>query len=236
MSTIPELRLCSKCGIAKPRSEFTKQPGSADGLKRRCKACIRDYNAAYREANRDYYLEYCRTWQAEHVDHVREYRREYSQKNVERRRQNFRSWVERNRERMRELGRRRDPDKRRLSVRTWQRNHPDRKQAIDRAYRLANPLAKRVNEHRRQARKRGNGGSFTTMEWRALCGWFGGVCLSCGNSELTVDHVVPIHMGGRNSIENLQPLCRSCNSSKGTRTIDYRNPVRLAEFLEHRND
>jgi 5-methylcytosine-specific restriction endonuclease McrA len=40
--------------------------------------------------------------------------------------------------------------------------------------------------------------------------------------RLTVDHVVPLSQGSRNSIENLQPLCRACNISKHARTIDYR--------------
>ena len=29
-------------------------------------------------------------------------------------------------------------------------------------------------------------------------------------------------MGGKNVIENAQPLCKPCNSSKGTKYVDYR--------------
>lgn len=36
------------------------------------------------------------------------------------------------------------------------------------------------------------------------------------------DHVVPVLFGGSNDISNIQPLCRSCNSSKGASTVDYR--------------
>lgn len=51
----------------------------------------------------------------------------------------------------------------------------------------------------------------------------GDVCLRCGSDEhITLDHVVPVSRGGKNTISNLQPLCRSCNSTKGTKTIDYR--------------
>lgn len=51
----------------------------------------------------------------------------------------------------------------------------------------------------------------------------GYICLCCGKvDDITLDHIVPIYYGGENSIENLQPLCRGCNSSKGTKTIDYR--------------
>lgn len=48
-------------------------------------------------------------------------------------------------------------------------------------------------------------------------------CLCCGSSKkLTLDHIVPISVGGLNEIDNLQTLCNSCNSKKSTQTIDYR--------------
>ena len=51
----------------------------------------------------------------------------------------------------------------------------------------------------------------------------GKVCLACGSkNEISLDHVVPVCRGGWNSVNNLQPLCRSCNSKKGKKIIDYR--------------
>lgn len=48
-------------------------------------------------------------------------------------------------------------------------------------------------------------------------------CLRCYSIEkLTIDHIVPIHLGGGNKLMNLQTLCRSCNSWKSTKIIDYR--------------
>jgi len=53
-----------------------------------------------------------------------------------------------------------------------------------------------------------------------------GICPRCeqrfGYLELTDDHVIPISRGGLNEIENLQTLCKSCNSRKSSKTIDYR--------------
>jgi 5-methylcytosine-specific restriction endonuclease McrA len=61
-------------------------------------------------------------------------------------------------------------------------------------------------------------------EWQALLQRFGGICLRCGSAEnITKDHVEPLSEGGSNYIDNLQPLCRSCNSWKATRTIDFRD-------------
>lgn len=51
----------------------------------------------------------------------------------------------------------------------------------------------------------------------------GETCLCCGATDkICLDHIIAIKNGGENSIENLQPLCKSCNSSKGAKTIDYR--------------
>lgn len=43
-------------------------------------------------------------------------------------------------------------------------------------------------------------------------------CLHCGYSEkLSIDHVIPLIKGGSNHTSNLQILCISCNSKKGSK-------------------
>lgn len=49
----------------------------------------------------------------------------------------------------------------------------------------------------------------------------GASCVACGSKDsLEIDHIVPIHKGGGNELENLQALCKSCNSAKGTKTME----------------
>lgn len=68
-----------------------------------------------------------------------------------------------------------------------------------------------------------NAGSFTLNEWDDLCKKYDYRCLRCGEKKpLTKDHIVPIDKFGKNTIDNIQPLCMPCNSKKGTKTIDYR--------------
>lgn len=84
-------------------------------------------------------------------------------------------------------------------------------------------LIRRTVEATRRAKSKG---SFTVTEWLELKSKHGYICLCCRKSEsevaLHADHVIPISKGGPNTIANIQPLCQPCNSSKGTRTIDYR--------------
>lgn len=43
-------------------------------------------------------------------------------------------------------------------------------------------------------------------------------CVSCATHlDLCLDHKIPESKGGKASIENLQTLCRSCNSAKGVK-------------------
>lgn len=74
----------------------------------------------------------------------------------------------------------------------------------------------------RKARKLG---THTEAEWQALLGAVGDRCPRCGKEadELVKDHVIPLYKEGRASdaIDNIQPLCRSCNASTGPSETDY---------------
>jgi len=60
----------------------------------------------------------------------------------------------------------------------------------------------------------------TVKDWERLCRRFDECCFYCGQRQpLTMDHVIPIARGGRHSIGNLIPACRSCNARKRTRLI-----------------
>lgn len=85
---------------------------------------------------------------------------------------------------------------------------------------------KTIYNNRRRSLKINAEGSHTVEEWQELKAYYKWTCLCCGQKEpdiiLTEDHIIPLSRGGSNSIENIQPLCKICNSIKQTKVITYR--------------
>lgn len=89
------------------------------------------------------------------------------------------------------------------------------------------------NQNNRSA-KMGAKGTFTYEEWVILRQHFGDICGRCKKPLVrpVIDHVIPLSRGGTNYIENIQTLCKDCNSGKGARPADYRDPELVLSFLE----
>lgn len=98
--------------------------------------------------------------------------------------------------------------------------NPNWKGGIKKDKKYTSELAKR-RRHKRRALKKGADGSFTLVEWELLKKQYGHRCPVCNRKEpkvkLTIDHIIPLLKGDSNYIENIQPLCQSCNSKKHTK-------------------
>ena len=80
-----------------------------------------------------------------------------------------------------------------------------------------------------EARKKG---SHTKEEWEILKEEFNGICVRCGEKSLPVkDHILPIYMGGSDSIKNIQPICWRCNVSKRSESFNWKRYRRKSKIL-----
>lgn len=80
---------------------------------------------------------------------------------------------------------------------------------------------------RRYAREKGAIGNHSLKEWDNLKILNDNKCAICKEvKKLTKDHIIPLSKGGSDFIENIQPLCKNCNSKKHNK-LNYENPELL---------
>ena len=69
---------------------------------------------------------------------------------------------------------------------------------------------------------------------RHVCGYCGG---QFKEYDLSRDHVVPLHLGGRDRWMNVVTACRGCNTLKGGRTPEAaRMPLLYAPYVPNRHE
>lgn len=213
---VTPVKQCCTCNRAKPTTEFHRNRHEKDGYHSQCKDC----RAAYSEARR--------------VGISDKNKRNYQERVERDKAQGINPWsrYHRNPVRARERQKKYDAshkDQRNAANRAFHARHREQRNKQRRQHERAKPWLVVARTQRRRAQKRGDNGTFSGSEWQALKAQYGYCCLCCGKQEpeikLHSDHVVPLSRGGRNDIANLQPLCRICNSKKGTKTIDYRQNI-----------
>lgn len=107
-------------------------------------------------------------------------------------------------------GRSKDKAYLRIRDKKYQSEDPDRYKAYHREY---------------HARRRTALGSHTKKQFLELKLQYKLTCPVCLRKEpeikLQEDHIKPLFLGGSNDIENIQPLCGSCNSKKALSIKKY---------------
>ena len=200
MESIQQIKNCVHCKIPKSLNEFPVNGGTRDKHATICKECGKKYFKRWREKKK---LGIPTSWP------------ELSQEEKHRRhKESTKKYRETHREELRASG-----------IRYYAQN---REYCIEysRKARQSKEYKKRhcIEQQKRRARKLGKGGDLTIEEWNIICEKYGNRCLACGRTDikLTMDHIIPLALGGRHDMENIQPLCYSCNCKKFTKIIDYR--------------
>lgn len=108
--------------------------------------------------------------------------------------------------------------------RDWVRKNKSKRLACQRKYReVHKDKIKALHENRRAA-KAMSPGKVTAREWVDIKKRHDFRCAMCGLQEplihLTMDHILALSNGGHHVPSNIQPLCKSCNSSKGKKIME----------------
>lgn len=127
-------------------------------------------------------------------------------------------------------------EKVRNSKRTRYCNNPDYRNAVLRRNRKWNTSEKdrnsaRLREHRR--RELEGKATLSLADWTFILDLQDHRCAKCFKRFTEVgrperDHIISVADGGTLTLNNVQALCRSCNSSKHSKSIDYRMETQRA--------
>lgn len=162
----------------------------------------KDYNSIERcDSSPPLRMESSRTFSDKNL--INERRRNNYQKNKRKIRESRKKYYLKNKKKIEERNKK------------WQRKNPEKYREI-----------RRVVVMRRIARIHNIIHAFTVNEWIAKKNATQGICPSCstfvGTDKLTLDHIFPVSKaeeGRIYTIDDVQPLCKSCNSSKNAQPI-----------------
>lgn len=204
---------CSKCGLEKPLSDYYTDKRREGRMQPSCKLCQYEYTKEWRKNNPEKKrAQGKRAYYAHREDCIKRVKKwSIANKEV------YNGYIDRWHKAHREKGL--------ISARKYRASNPDKERERTRKYRASHPDKVVIQVERRRARKLNGGGNVTEAEWAEIKEKYGNRCLDCNKDDvvLSMDHVVPLSLGGLHEPGNIQPLCISCNSKKHTKIIDYRN-------------
>lgn len=85
--------------------------------------------------------------------------------------------------------------------------------------RCSKRISDKVHDHNLRARRMRTFGRLGACHWYELLITFDFSCAHCGrqhhpDTPITLDHIIPLSLGGTNTKFNVQPLCKHCHKIK----------------------
>lgn len=197
-------RRCSGCKITKPLNNFHKGKRTPDGHKAQCKECRNAKNKKHKKENPEYY----KKWREDNKEHLIKYSRTYYSKNKELLNTKNKKYTNYNKEKIRKRKKK------------WYEKNKDRVMAAKR---------------RRRARKIDVNENYSLLDRQITMEVFAHCCFNCSSKEnLCIDHHRPLIDGNPLSLNNAVVLCKTCNSSKSTKSPENFYGTKVAKELDNK--
>lgn len=208
--TTASTKACSRCGEIKPRSsEFHRKSSARDGRQSRCKSCQSEMAAGWYASKRPEIRAKVNADRAANRQREREYNNALRAANRER----YASYQKKYRAAIKDQIAERN--------RRWRESCAEERRGLARRYYEANKTAAFDRSRKRRALKRG---AYTEPYSRDdVWAKSAGLCGICELKILPsqgawhVDHIVPLSLGGDDTLANTQAAHARCNLSKGNR-------------------
>lgn len=219
-----EIKACTGCGDRKPLIAFHRNRVRTDGHNPRCKSCVRAEGEAWRTANPERKSASDRAWRLANPERAAANGKAWRDANKERKAATGRAYYEKNREKI--LARNRAwAEANKEKVADYLKNRHQEKWANDPEYRS---MMYQATLKRQRLLRGARHELYVREEIFERDGW---ACQICGelidpdtswpNSEsASIDHIIPISLGGDDTPENVQAAHLSCNVRKGNRDIE----------------
>jgi len=195
------MKNCSICGNLYPLTSenFQKDRSRKDGFRRECKKCFSIRAKISKQKNKVKNQATVKIWRESNKETIAEKLKIYTQKNREKISRRSKEYQISHRE---QILRHREENKGANKI-------------TDRIWLLKNKDKVRVSRQMRRARVRDLPHTLTAKQWGRIQQDFNGQCAYCGETKkLTIEHFIPLSKQGELTINNVLPICLSCNCSR----------------------
>ena len=221
------IKKCIKCNLLLPNEEFYFRKDS-NTYRNECKECHHKQTKKYRQKNKERLNKISREYHKKHREKLNKISGKYHEKHKEEQNTKRREYHKKHREKE-IIIRRKYYQKNKDTINKKRREEKDRLNKIRRKWRNKNKDKVNATIRERTLKKKQLFEDFTLEEWLQKVELTNGICSICGRlySEVhpfcvTLDHTPPISkavIGFHYTIENVTPMCGSCNSSKMNKLI-----------------
>lgn len=202
-----KVKTCKVCGA----TEFYKNG--------KCAPCERKKGALYRAENRELLRQKYQEWKQQNPEKAKEATLRWRSNNKDKVAKTTKEWREKNKDKVHACATK--------SRKKYAQEHPEKVRESQAAYRKRNPDLFKIYKHNRRAREAGGELSVGVVDkLRALQKSRCACCKVEIGDNYHLDHRMPLALGGTNTDDNMQLLCKSCNLQKSA--------IHPIEFMQRR--